>query len=107
MALGILPVALLVPALAASVKTLFEKWRARNDLSVAIARSGPEETQQLRAMVEADDLPGVLATIRAHMGELPVSEQKQAEIALSQVSESGRRSYAQSVVAPGLRQAAG
>ncbi len=106
MALGILPVAFLVPALAVSVRTLIDKWRARNDLSKAIARSGPAQTSKLQALVEADDLPGVVAIIRGQVGALPPREQVQAEVALSQPSEIGRRVYAQSVLASGLHHAA-
>ena len=91
--------ALLVPALAVSVRTLVHKWRARNDLSLAIARSGPEQTGKLHALVEAHDLPGVVAALRGQLGALPPRERVQAEEALSQPSEIGRRSYAQSVLA--------
>ena len=103
---GILPVAILLPALAVSVRTLVDKWRARNDLSTAIARGGPEQARKLRALVEADDLPGVVAVIRGQLGALPPREQAQAEMALSQPSEIGRRSYAQAVLASGLQHAA-
>ena len=106
MALGILPATLLVPALIVSVRTLIDSWRARNDLSKAIAKGGPEQARKLRALVEADDLPGVVAVIRGQLGALPPREQAQAEMALSQPSEIGRRSYAQAVLASGLQHAA-
>ena len=105
MALSILPVALLVPALADSIRTLIAKWRARHDLSRAVARSGPEQTRALNALIQADDLPGVVAVLRSYLDELPPQEQVQAEVALSQNSEAGRRSYAQSILASGLLQA--
>jgi predicted phage gp36 major capsid-like protein len=99
-----IPLVLLSAAAVSAVRTLVTKLRARSDLSAAIVNSGPESTTKIRQLVAKDDVAAVIDEIRGHLSELPARERQLADDALSQPSVSGRRSYAQSVVAQGLKQ---
>ncbi len=103
MILQSVPLLLLVAAAGSAVRTLVTKFRARSDLSAAIVKSGPESASRIRQFVAADDVASVIGEIRGHLDELPVRERELADDALSQRSATGRRSYAQSVVAQGLK----
>jgi endonuclease/exonuclease/phosphatase family metal-dependent hydrolase len=101
--LGLIPLGLTALGAALALLTLVEKLRARHDLSLAVARSTPDQRTRLRRFLDSGDVPGAVAVISEHLDKLPPREKTQAAAALNQSSESGRRIYAQTVAAAGLR----
>jgi hypothetical protein len=95
--------ALMLFALAISLRDLVVGYRARSDLMRAVARSSSADKERLFSLLDAGDTDGAVSAISPHLAALPPREQKMARAALFQPTQRGRLTYAGIIASAALR----
>ncbi len=101
--LSYIPVALVLFALAISLRDMVAHFRARSDLMRAVAASSATDKERLFDLLDAGDADGAVAAISPHLAALPPRERKIARSALFQPTQRGRLTYAGIIASAALR----